>query len=79
MNRLAALLTSTIAALWIGTIAVLSIQNFTPVSLRFLTVRSFEIPIGLVLAFSVGIGLVGSAIAQPLLDFSTGERFDDEE
>jgi uncharacterized integral membrane protein len=67
MKALINLLLSLILAAWIGAIAILSVQNFTPVSLKFLAFQSFEIPVGLVLAFSVGLGLMGTAIVQPLL------------
>jgi uncharacterized integral membrane protein len=67
MRQFSSLLTSLIIAAWIGAIAVISVQNFTPVSLKFLRFESFQIPVGLVLAFSVGLGIVGMALVQPLL------------
>lgn len=67
MKTLPILLISLIVATWVGAIAILSVQNFTPVALNFLAFRSIEIPVGLVLAFSVGIGMVGMAIAQLLI------------
>lgn len=62
MKTIKNLLTSLVLAAWIGAIAILSIQNITPVSLKFLGVESIQIPIGVVLAFSVGIGSIGGAI-----------------
>lgn len=79
MKTVANILASVILAVWIAAIAVLSVQNFTPVSIKFLGFQSFEIPVGLVLAFSLGLGLVGTAIAQPLLDFSGDRDLDDED
>ncbi|KAM3090121.1 LapA family protein [Phormidesmis sp. 146-35] len=70
MRSLASLLTATIVAVWIVAIALISVQNATPVALRFLNFQLIEIPFGLVLAFSAGIGVLGTAIAQPLLGFS---------
>ena len=67
MKTLPILLISLIVATWVGAIAILSVQNFAPVALNFLAFRSIEIPVGLVLAFSVGIGMVGMAIAQLLI------------
>ncbi len=67
MKTLPILLISLIVATWVGAIAILSVQNFTPVALNLLAFRSIEIPVGLVLAFSVGIGMVGMAIAQLLI------------
>ncbi|UBF27529.1 LapA family protein [Kovacikia minuta CCNUW1] len=69
MKTLATFLTSLIVAGWIGAIAVLSVQNFTPITIKFLRFESFQIPIGLVLAFSVGLGVVGAAIVPSLLGF----------
>ncbi len=66
MKAFANLLTSIIIAGWIGAIAVLSIQNFTPVSIKFLSFETIQIPVGIVLAFSVAAGVVGGAIAPVL-------------
>lgn len=55
-------LTSLILAIWVGAIAVLSVQNFTSVTLKFLSFQSIEIPVGLVLAFSAGAGMIGGAL-----------------
>jgi uncharacterized integral membrane protein len=67
MKMLPILLISLIAATWVGAIAILSVQNFTPITLSLLAFQSVEIPLGLVLAFSVGVGMVGMAIVQGLL------------
>jgi len=66
MKTFANLLSSLIVAGWIGAIALLSIQNIKPVSLKFLYFESIEIPVGLVLAFSVGLGMISGAILPPL-------------
>jgi len=66
MKSMANFLTSLILAGWVIAIAILSIQNITPVSLKFLTFETIELPVGIVLAFSVGVGAIGGAIA-PLL------------
>jgi len=79
MKTLAILLTSLLLSAWIGAIAILAIQNFTPVSLRFLGFQSIEIPVGLVLAFSVGVGILGTAIAQPILGLSSFQGEDEED
>ena len=70
MKMLPILLISLIAAMGVGAIAILSVQNFTPVTLSLFAFQSVEIPLGLVLAFSVGIGLVGMAIVQLMLTSS---------
>lgn len=79
MKALAILLTSLILAVWVSAIAILAIQNFSPVTLRFLGFQSIAIPVGLVLAFSVALGLLGTVIAQPLLGLSSFQREDDED
>ncbi|MEH2065563.1 MAG: LapA family protein [Nostoc sp.] len=66
MKTFAPFLTSLVVAVWVIAIAVISVQNATPVSLKFLTFQSIQIPMGLVMAFSAGIGLIGMALLQPL-------------
>jgi len=51
-------------------IAIISVQNATPVSLRFLTFESIQIPVGLVLAFCVAVGMIVMSILQPLWGIS---------
>lgn len=43
-------------------IAILSVQNATPVALRFLTFRSVALPFGIWLSIGLVLGLVGTAI-----------------
>ncbi|MBO3459214.1 LapA family protein [Aetokthonos hydrillicola Thurmond2011] len=66
MKTLANLLISIIVAFWVMAIALLSVQNAAPVSLKFLTFESIQIPVGLLLAFSAGVGIIGMALLQPL-------------
>jgi uncharacterized integral membrane protein len=77
MKSFATLITACIVAVWIGAIALIAIQNATPVALRFLTFQTIEIPFGLIIAFSVIFGIIGSAIAQPLLGFSFNQSDED--
>jgi uncharacterized integral membrane protein len=79
MKALAILLTSLMLAAWISAIAILAIQNFSPVTLQLLGFQSIAMPVGVVLAFSVALGLLGTAIAQPLLGISSFQREDDED
>ena len=74
MKTFANLLSSLIVAGWLGAIALLSIQNIKPVSLKFLYFESIELPVGLVLAFSVGLGIIGGAIVPPLLQLFEQSR-----
>ncbi len=68
------LLLSIIVALWIMAIAIVSVQNATPVSLRFLTFESIQIPVGLLLTFFVGAGMIAAALVQPLLFKKNSKR-----
>ncbi|MBW4496484.1 MAG: DUF1049 domain-containing protein [Oscillatoria princeps RMCB-10] len=58
--------TSLAIAGWAVAVAVLSAQNVTRVSLQFLGFQSIQLPVGIVLAISVGVGLVGGGIARGL-------------
>ncbi|MEO3704844.1 DUF1049 domain-containing protein [Trichormus azollae] len=66
MKSFVHLVIALIIAVWVMAIALISVQNATPVSLRFLGLQSIQIPFGLVLAFVVAGGLLGMAILQPL-------------
>ena len=59
-------LISLIVAGWVCAIALVSVQNATPVSLQFLAFQSVQLPLGLVLAFSAAIGMVGMAMLLPM-------------
>ena len=63
MKTLSNLLISVIIAGWIATFAVFSIQNIQEISLKFLGFESIKLPVGVLLAFSVGAGMVVGAIA----------------
>ncbi|HEY9750897.1 MAG TPA: hypothetical protein V6C63_19605 [Allocoleopsis sp.] len=65
------LLASLILTAWVVAIAIISVQNFVPVSFEFLLFKSIEIPFGIVLAFSVGLGVVGMALVQFLWGLSS--------
>jgi len=56
-----------IPALWVVAIAILAVQNATPVSIRFITLQSIEIPFGVLLAFCAAGGMVGAALLLVLL------------
>lgn len=79
MKALANLLTSIIVAVWVVAIAILSVQNATPVSLRFLNFQSIQLPIGLVLAFSAGVGLIATALLLPLWVAPSQSNNDDDD
>ncbi|MGF1497913.1 MAG: DUF1049 domain-containing protein [Elainellaceae cyanobacterium] len=76
MKTVATLLIALIFAVWIVAIAILSIQNvFIPdgnggsqlVVLTFLGTQSIELPFGIVLAFAVATGALGTAVLLPFL------------
>lgn len=66
MKPIAPVITSFVVAIWLVAMAILSVQNATPVFLKFLSFQSIQMPVGVVLAISAGIGLIGGAIAQLL-------------
>ncbi len=66
MKAIRNLLTAFIFAAWIAIIAVFSIQNITPVSLKFFNLQTVEAPIGIWLTFSISIGII-AAVAIPII------------
>ena len=61
------ILGSIILALWISGIAIFSVQNATPISLKFIGFHSIKIPVGVILSFSVSLGVLISSIFMPPL------------
>lgn len=55
--KISNLLNHFILSTWIAIVAILSLQNITPVTLKFLTFISFPIPFGIVLAMSLAGGM----------------------
>ena len=58
MTNITNILTSIIIAIWIAFIAIFSIQNIQPVTLNFFWFQSIQLTTGIVLSFSLGIGLI---------------------
>ncbi|MDJ1175099.1 lipopolysaccharide assembly protein LapA domain-containing protein [Roseofilum capinflatum] len=56
---------SLLLSIWISAIAILSVQNATPISLKFLLFESVQIPIGILLAFSASLGLLAGLLIVP--------------
>lgn len=54
-------LTAATFALWVVAIAILSVQNATPVSIRFLAFRSVPLPFGVVLSIGAAGGMLLTA------------------
>ncbi|BAY63235.1 MULTISPECIES: lipopolysaccharide assembly protein LapA domain-containing protein [Calothrix] len=82
MKSISKFLISVVIAVWVIAIALISVQNATPVRLKFLSFQSIQIPVGLVLAFCVGVGLVGVTVLQPLWGIADSRkgnsRFDED-
>jgi lipopolysaccharide assembly protein A len=72
MKSIANLIACLTLAVWAIAIAIFSVQNATPVSLKLLGFESIQMPVGVVLAFSGGMGVVLGAIA--LLLFTRSSR-----
>ena len=70
---------SIVIAGWVLAIALISVQNATPVSLKFLVFQSIQVPFGLMLAFWVAIGLVGGAILLSVFSWDKSNFEGDEE
>ncbi|MFB2835490.1 hypothetical protein [Floridanema evergladense] len=82
MKSLATLIISGIIATWIVAIAILSVQNASPVALKFLAYESIKLPVGVVLSFSAAGGaIVGAIVALPLFSSpsSPSEDFPEED
>lgn len=62
---------SLILAVLVCAIALVAAQNGTRVAIQFLGVQSIQMPFGIMLAFSVAVGMVGMALLLPLLQVST--------
>jgi lipopolysaccharide assembly protein A len=75
MTPVTNLIISTLSAMWIVAIALLSVQNATIVSLKFLVWQSIELPWGLILAGGVGIGfLLGGWLSYLSSNFNAIKR-----
>ncbi len=58
MKAFVNLLNSLLLAVWVIAIAIFSIQNIQAVSLKFLMFESITVPVGVLLAFFSGIGMI---------------------
>ncbi|MDJ0689625.1 MAG: LapA family protein [Xenococcaceae cyanobacterium MO_188.B32] len=64
MKFIANLISSLIMASLLGAIAIFSIQNIQLISLQFFSFRSIQLPIGVLLTFCLGVGIVlGSLVS----------------
>jgi uncharacterized integral membrane protein len=75
MSPFTNLIISAIVAVWIVAIALLSVQNATIVSIKFLFWESVQLPWGLILAGAAGIGfLLGGWLSILSNNFNTSNR-----
>jgi uncharacterized integral membrane protein len=74
MRTITNLLTAIVLAAWLVAIAIISIQNITPINLKFLIYETIQIPFGIVLALSVGVGAIAGAMAPILWKMAGGQR-----
>ncbi len=58
MNSFTNLLSSLILAISLVAIAIFSIQNVDDVSIKFLTLESITVPVGILLIFCSAMGLI---------------------
>ncbi|XTZ09619.1 MAG: lipopolysaccharide assembly protein LapA domain-containing protein [cyanobacterium endosymbiont of Rhopalodia yunnanensis] len=70
MKSLTYLMTIIMIAFWLGVFAIFSIQNITEISLKFLFFKSIKLPIGVLLSFSMGGGMVLGSLATILWERS---------
>ncbi|MEZ2238750.1 LapA family protein [Microcoleus sp.] len=77
MKTIPLLAISFLLAILVSAIGIISVQNATPVSLNFTLFQSIPMPVGVVLAISLSVGLLGGAILQPLWMLSASKPVTD--
>jgi uncharacterized integral membrane protein len=77
MKTIPLLAISFLLAILVSAIGIISVQNATPVSLNFTLFQSIPMPVGVVLAISLSVGILGGAILQPLWMLSASEPVTD--
>ncbi|MGP0128711.1 MAG: LapA family protein [cyanobacterium endosymbiont of Rhopalodia musculus] len=70
MKSLTYLMTTIMIAFWLVIVAIFSIQNITEISLNFLIFKSIKLPIGVLLSFCVGGGMILGALVTLLWEHS---------
>jgi hypothetical protein len=70
MSVILPILINLLLAIWIGAIALVSVQNATPVALKFIMFESIQIPVGVILAFCGILGLILGSLVKPLWQLS---------
>ena len=62
MKSFTSLLSSLILAIFIVAIAIFSIQNIQDVSIKFITLESITVPVGVLLALCSAVGMILGAL-----------------
>lgn len=70
------LLVVTIPAVLLVAIAILSVQNATLLPVTFLGATTIALPVGIWLAFGVGIGMIGTALLLSIFGFGRKVKSD---
>jgi uncharacterized integral membrane protein len=70
------LLVGLLVSAWVGITAILSVQNAKLVSLQFLGLQSIQIPLGVLLAFAMIVGLWSVILLRPIWRLTAPRRQD---
>lgn len=60
------LLVAIVPAVLVIATAILSVQNATPISVNFFRAETVALPVGIWLAFALGVGMIGTALLMGL-------------
>ena len=74
MKTIPLLAISFLVAILASAIGIISVQNAAPVSLNFIFFKSIQVPVGLLLAMSISVGLIVAALLQPLWNISDSQN-----
>ncbi len=66
------LLVAVVPAVLMVAIAILSVQNATPLSIKFFNAETVALPVGIWLAFAIAVGMAGTALLMSL--FGGGKK-----
>ena len=74
MKTIPLLAISFLVAILASAIGIISVQNAASVSLNFMFFKSIQVPVGLLLAMSISVGLIVAALLQPLWNISDSQN-----
>lgn len=74
MNYLSKFLISILISFCLILFAVFSIQNITPISLKFFVFQSVQLPIGILLCLIFSLGMIFASIVPLLLPFNKSKQ-----